>query len=216
MGPSEALSASVPNWGSVFDRGTLARGTRPTLVLRCDDRVMRWSDFEADAGRFGEVSRQRLIAPGVVLVVTTRHDGTARLSPVEPLIFEGDLWLSMMWRSRKAADLARDDRVLVHSIVSGPQDPGGEVKLRGRAISVNDAALRGRYCEAVSALGWRPEEPYFHLFRIDISDVAFVGYHPNGDQQVARWPARVEFLRRATSATSVGDAEPMSDLFDHK
>jgi hypothetical protein len=181
---------------------------------RRDDHMMRWSEFEADAGRFGRVSRERLIAPGVVLVATTRRDGTARLSPVEPLIFEGDLWLSMMWRSRKASDLARDDRVLVHNIVTGPQDPGGEIKLRGRAISINDAELRGRYCEAVSVLGWRPEEPHFHLFRIDVRDVTYVGYHPNGDQQVARWPARVEFLRRATSATSVGDPEPMSDLFD--
>jgi hypothetical protein len=175
---------------------------------------MRWVDFVADAGRLGQVSHERLIAPGVLLVITVRHDGTARLSPVEPLVFEGDLWLSMMWGSRKAADLARDDRVLVHNIVTGPHDPGGEVKLRGTAISVNDAELRGRYCEAVSALGWRPEEPYFHLFRIDISDVTFIRYHPSGDQQVARWPARVEFLRRATSATSVGDPEPMSDLFD--
>jgi hypothetical protein len=175
---------------------------------------MRWSEFEADAGRLGQISRERLIAPGVLLVVTTRRDGTGRLSPVEPLIFEGDLSLSMMWRSRKAADLTRDDRVLVHNIVTGPQDPGGEVKLRGRAISVNDTERRGRYCDAVSALGWRPEEPTFHLFRIDITDVTFVRYHGNGDQQVARWPARVEFLRRATSATSVGDPEPIADLFD--
>jgi hypothetical protein len=174
---------------------------------------MRWSDFEADAPGLGQVSRERLIGPGVLLVATTRRDGTARLSPVEPLVCDGDLLLSMMWQSRKAADLAGDGRVLLHSIVTGPQDPGGEIKLRGRAIAVEDAEHRRRYCEAVSALGWRPEEPYFHLFRIDVSDVTFVRYHPNGDQQVARWPARVEFVRRATSATSVGDPEPLSDLF---
>jgi hypothetical protein len=193
----------------------ISRGTRSISVSQRDDLIMRWSDFEADAARLGKVARERLIAPGVLLVVTTRRDGTPRLSPVEPLVFDGDLWLSMMWRSRKAADLARDDRVLVHSIVTGPQDPAGEIKLRGRAISVGDAEQRRRYCDAVSELGWRPEEPHFHLFRIDISDVTFIRYHPSGDQQVARWPARVEFLRRATSATSVGDPEPLSDLFGH-
>ena len=32
---------------------------------------------------------------------------------------DGELWLSMLWRSRKAADLGRDPRVLVYSIVTG-------------------------------------------------------------------------------------------------
>lgn len=190
------------------------RHARSISVSQRDDLLMRWADFEADAARLAGVARERLVVPGVLLVVTTRRDGAPRLSPVEPLVFDGELWLSMMWRSRKAADLARDDRVLVHSIVTGPQDPGGEVKLRGKAISVDDAEQRRRYCDAVSALGWRPEEPHFHLFRIEISDVTFIRYHPSGDQQVARWPARLEFMRRATSPTSVGDPEPLSDLFD--
>jgi hypothetical protein len=39
-----------------------------------------------------------------------------------------------------------------------------------------------------------------------------VGTTQNGDQHVARWPARAEFVRRATSPTSVGQAEPATDL----
>jgi hypothetical protein len=38
-----------------------------------------------------------------VLVATIRGGGTPRLSPVEPFVMDGDLWLSMMWQSRKAA-----------------------------------------------------------------------------------------------------------------
>jgi hypothetical protein len=174
---------------------------------------VRWVDFEQDAPRLAKVARERLVGPGVLLVVTVRSDGTPRLSPVEPLLFDGDLWLSMMWRSLKAADLARDDRVLVHSTVTDRDNPGGEVKVRGRALAVEDLDQRQRYCEAVSGLGWRPEEPRFHLFRIDISDVTFIHYDPNGDQHVGRWPSREEFVRRVTSATSVGDRQPMSDLF---
>jgi hypothetical protein len=71
----------------------------------------------------------------VLLVVTIRADGTPRLSPVEPFVLDGDLWLSMMLGSRKAADLVRDPRVLVHSIVTNRDGEEGEVKLRGTHAS---------------------------------------------------------------------------------
>ena len=64
-------------------------------------------------------SRRTAGGPGVLLVATIRRDGTPRLSPVEPFVLDGELWLSMMLGSRKAADLQRDPRVLVHSIVTG-------------------------------------------------------------------------------------------------
>ena len=174
---------------------------------------MRWSDLEQDAPRLGAVARERLISPGVLLVVTIRFDGTPRLSPVEPLLLDGDLWLSMMWRSRKAADLHRDDRVLIHSIMTSRDGREGEVKVRGRAIAVEDPDQRRSYCDAVAVLGWRPEEPHFHLFRIEISDLTFIRYEATGDQRVTRWPAGEEYIRRATSPTSVGEAEPAMDLF---
>jgi hypothetical protein len=92
--------------------------------------TLRWADFERQTPRLAGVAHDRLIAPGVLLVVTIRRDGTARLSPVEPLVLDGDLWLSMMWQSRKATDLLRDDRLLVHSIITTRDGDEGEVKLR--------------------------------------------------------------------------------------
>jgi Pyridoxamine 5'-phosphate oxidase len=174
---------------------------------------MRWHDLSQSEPRFAALARERLVDPGVLLVVTIRRDGTPRVSPVEPLVLDGDLWLSMMWQSRKAADLLRDDRVLVHSIVTSRDGGGGEVKLRGRAVPVDDLDVRARYCDAVAALGWRPEEPRFHLFRIDLEDVTLIRYAQSGDQYVARWPNRTEFVRHETSATSVGPPEPVTDLF---
>lgn len=41
----------------------------------------------------------------MLLIGTTRRDGSARIGAVEPLILDGDLWLSMMSRSTKALDL---------------------------------------------------------------------------------------------------------------
>lgn len=174
---------------------------------------MRWRDLFGDAPEFAGIAQQRLVDPGVLLVVTIRADGSPRLSPVEPLVLDDDLWLSMMWRSRKASDLARDNRVLLHSIVTTREGTEGEVKMRGRAIAVDDLNVRARYADAVAVLGWKPEEPWFHLFRIEIHDVTLIRYAQSGDQYVARWPAREEFLRRETSATSVGEPEPVNDLF---
>jgi hypothetical protein len=47
---------------------------------------------------------------------------------------------------------------------------------------------------------------------IDITDVSSVRYERNGDQYVARWPAGIEFVRRETSPTSVGEPQPIVDL----
>src|SRR4051812_49564482 len=115
---------------------------------------MNWSDLETTAPRLALLAYERLVKPGVLLVATIRRDGAPRLSPVEPLLLDGDLWLSMLWGSRKAADLRVDDRILVHSIVTSREGQPGEVKVRGRAVPVEDPARRDRYREAVAPLGW--------------------------------------------------------------
>ena len=162
-------------------------------------RRMRWSELP-------DVCHQRLLDPGVVLVATIRPDGTPRLSPVEPYVHDdANLYLAMLWRSHKAADLLRDPRVLVHSVVTNRDGADGEVKLRGIARPVEDE----RVCEGIERdLGWRPDPGRHHLFVVDIESVAFVCYAANGDQHVTLWPEQREFVRRATGATSVGDPEP--------
>jgi hypothetical protein len=56
---------------------------------------MKWSEIAAWEPALGAVARDRLIGPGVLLVGTTRRDGSARISGVEPLVVHDDLWLSM-------------------------------------------------------------------------------------------------------------------------
>jgi hypothetical protein len=58
---------------------------------------MRWHNFESRQPVLASVGADKLTGPGVVLVATIRRDGSARLSPVEPLLWDGDLWLSMGW-----------------------------------------------------------------------------------------------------------------------
>lgn len=175
---------------------------------------MRWSEIEEAQPRLAAVGRARLIEPGVVLVATIRRDGTARISPVEPLVLDGDLWLSMLWGSTKARDLLRDPRILVHSVVTGRDGGPGEFKVRGSARAEGDPAVQRRYADTVAAsLGWNPQPGRFHLFAVDIGQVSFLSYDDaTGDQHVAMWPPAREFIRRGTSATSVGDPEPVRDL----
>jgi hypothetical protein len=62
-------------------------------------------------------------------------------------------------------------------------------------------------------LGWSPEPGRFHLFAVAIEEVTFIRYgDATGDQHVARWPPPREFIRRGTSATSLGDPEPASEI----
>jgi hypothetical protein len=177
---------------------------------------MRWSELETAQPRLADVGRRRLIEPGVVLVATIRRDGTPRLSPVEPYVMEGDLWLSMMWQSTKARDLARDPRILVHSVITNRDGGEGEYKVRGTARATDDRAVQRRYADAVArSLGWDPEPGRFHLFAVDIEEVTFIRYDDaTGDQYVCRWPGGREFVRRGTTATSVGDPEPRRELLD--
>ena len=175
---------------------------------------MHWGELARRQPRLAALGLQRLGEPGVVLVGTVRSDGTPRISPVEPLFWEGDLWLSMLWGSRKAADLFRDPRVLVHSIVTGRDGSLGEFKVRGNAVAERASSVQARYAAAVQAeLGWAPTPGRFHLFRIDVADVTFIRYDDaTGDQFVTRWPAATEYVRRGDSATSLGEAESYSDL----
>jgi hypothetical protein len=175
---------------------------------------MRWSEIEQAQPDLASLGRARLGGPGVVLVATIRADGSPRLSPVEPLFWQNDLWLSMGWNTRKVVDLRRDPRILVHSVVTGREGDGGEYKVRGHAVPEDDPALQDGYARTVEhELDWRPEPGRFHLFRLDIGDVTFIRWDSaTNDQYVTRWPAGVEFVRRGTSSTSLGPAHLMTAL----
>lgn len=175
---------------------------------------MRWSDFEGRQPRLAAVGREKLLGPGVVLVVTVRRDGTPRLSPVEPFLLDGELWLSMLMGSTKAADLIRDPRLLVHSVVTGRDGSEGEFKLRGTARAETDLSVGRRYADAVAeALGWNPTPGEFHLFAVDVDDITVIRYvEATGDQFVTRWPRGGEFVRRGTAPTMLGAPEPHHDL----
>jgi len=171
---------------------------------------MKWSAVAAGEPALGVVVFDRLVRPGVLLVGTVRRDGSPRISGAEPLVMDGDLWLSMMRVSAKAMDLARDRRILLHSIVTGPE-PAAEVKVRGTVRAEDDHDVQQRYAAAVSAeIGWRPVVGEFTLFVVDVEDVTYIGHDADtGGQHVARWPAGLEYVRPAATPASLGPPQPV-------
>jgi hypothetical protein len=130
--------------------------------------MVAFSTFEAEAPSLATLFRERYDATGLCLLGTIRADGYPRVSPLEPLLHEGDLWLGMMWQSRKALDLLREPRCTMATPTCDKSGSGGEVKLYGLAMDVQDPAERDGYAAALeAAIGFKPTQ--YHLFRIDIT-----------------------------------------------
>ena len=110
---------------------------------------MHWEEFKQQAPQLAVKGEDRFDRTGLVLLGSLRRNGFPRISPVEPLIANGKLYLGMMWQSRKALDLIRDSRCTINSIVANKEASEGEFKLFGRALEVNDLEERGRYGEAL-------------------------------------------------------------------
>jgi hypothetical protein len=168
---------------------------------------MNWTEFSQAAPELAGLFRERLDKTGLALIGTIRKDGTPRISPIEPALFEGHLLLGMMYQSQKALDLLRDPRCLLHTIITDKEGTEGEVKLRGRAVDVTDRGLRERHAQdTFEKTGWRPEEP-FHLFSLDIADAAFVQYHGGERQTVKTWRSGGREQSRERKWTGSGYAD---------
>ena len=136
---------------------------------------MKWEEFQRSDPELAALGEERFDRTGLILLGTLRKNGWPRISPVEPLITDGQLYFGMMWQSRKALDLLRDPRCTVHSTISKREGTEGEFKVTGYAVDVQDLEARRRYGDALyEKIQFRPEEPEYHLFSVDIQSVAFV------------------------------------------
>ncbi len=141
---------------------------------RKSKRAVNWAGFRKAAPKLARLAQKLFDKSGVILLGTVRRDGSPRISPVEFLLLDGEMYLGMMWRSLKAADLLRDPRCAVHSSVADRHAKDGEFKLHGRARSITDPATRQRYGAGLyKKIGWNPEGMKYHLFAVDASSAAF-------------------------------------------
>ena len=158
---------------------------------------MLWDAFEAACPELSTSARARFAKDELVMLGTIRADGSPRVSPCEvDIVAEGHLFIGMMWQSKKALDLLRDPRCVVHSVTCDRMGTDGDLKLYGRMTDVRDPELRQAYRRAIKArIDWEPDEPEFHLFSLDIESAGFTIF--GDDHHALAWDP-VTGLRRMT------------------
>jgi hypothetical protein len=138
---------------------------------------VRWDEFAAACPRIADLASERFRRQELCMLGTLRADGAPRISPCELDFTEGHLILGMMWQSRKALDLLRDPRCVIHTCTTDRMGTEGDAKIYGRAIDIRDPALRQAYREAVQArIDWAPDEPNFHAFSLDVESAGFITF----------------------------------------
>jgi hypothetical protein len=159
---------------------------------------MLWHDFASAAPSLALPGKARLDQAGIALIGTIRRDGSPRIDPIEPFFAQGHLLLGMLRESRKALDLLRDPRCVVHSAVSRPDGSEGEFKLLGRAVAVHGDDPRNDWGQAVwqgysqaYAEKWHGPPPAGfpgHLFTLDIASAAWITWDlEQGEMLVKQW-----------------------------
>ncbi len=149
---------------------------------------IRWDEFAAACPQIARMAEDRFAKDRLVRLGTIRADGSPRISPCEIEIVGDHLVLGMMWRSKKALDLLRDPRIVVHSVTCSPEGTDGDIKLYGRAAETSDDGLRRTYQDQVEAkLGWRPPDRS-HVFVFDVESAGFVVF--GDDSYGLTWSAR--------------------------
>jgi hypothetical protein len=151
---------------------------------------VNWEEFEAGAPELAALARAEFEKYGMVLVGTVRKDGSPRISGVLPHVLGRELYLGMMWRSRKAVDLLRDPRLVLHNPICTNRGDEVELSLHGRAVEIEAEEVRRRYIRDLPE--WAGRE--LHLFSVDIQSVGLIRYE-RGEQQVEVWPRGAEFAR---------------------
>ncbi|MFF0817097.1 pyridoxamine 5'-phosphate oxidase family protein [Rhodococcus sp. NPDC003318] len=161
--------------------------------------MMTWSEFDEAAPAIATVFRRRLAATGnLCLLATLRSDGFPRISPIEPRVFEGELWIAGMPDTTKFHDLGRDPRFCLHTATVDSMVGDGDAKLWGRVHDVQDPALHERFAaqlfeETGFDLRGKQFRPFYAAGIVGASAVELTDGHmdvtiwkPGGPERVVR------------------------------
>ena len=95
--------------------------------------AVTWQDVEATCPELAGAVRARFAAHPHHVLGTLDRAGAPRLSGVNVLFDEGEMWLGSMPGARKVRDLGRDPRCSVHSAPLDVDLAGGDAKVRALA-----------------------------------------------------------------------------------
>jgi len=125
-----------------------------------------WGAFRRAEPELARTAEERFAGHTHHVLATLRADGSPRTSGLEVRFLDGELWFGMMTGSLKALDLRRDPRFALQTNPGeGTGMAGGDIRVGGRAVEVEDGAAKRAYTEEVE-----PPEP-FHLFRTELTEV---------------------------------------------
>ena len=134
-----------------------------------------WAEVERQAPELTARVRRRFEAYGLGMLATLRKDGAPRISGIEVLFDDGEVWLGMMPDSLKAKDLVRDPRFALHSATIDKQVAEGDAKIAGRAVLIEDEGTIERFRQAVAAhTGYPPPPGPMRLFMLDITGLSIL------------------------------------------
>ncbi|WP_063005043.1 pyridoxamine 5'-phosphate oxidase family protein [Nocardia salmonicida] len=136
-----------------------------------------WSQFTEEAPSVAALFSRRHQATGkLCMLATLRADGSPRISPIEPVIFEGMLVLAGMPNTRKFDDLARDPRFCLHTATVDPMVSDGDAKLFGTVTDLHDEAVHARFAQKLfddSGFDIRGEK-FDHFYIADLTGASTV------------------------------------------
>ena len=144
-----------------------------------------WTELEEAEPDFARRVKARFDLYRHKVIATLRKDGSPRISGVEASLDNGEVWLGMMPNSLKARDLQRDPRLALHSGTEDPKEDEGmanvvvDAKLSGKAVEVDDVEEKRRVGGVQG-----DDEPTFHLFKIDISEVVLISIGDPADHML--------------------------------
>lgn len=143
-----------------------------------------WGAFETESPELSAFGRER-IDQQVSFLATIRLDGGPRVHPITPWITNGHLFVRMYPTSPKVADLARDPRFALHSMMDNDDGVGGEFALRGRATPIVDPRA---VSEAYAAIGGPGSDRALVLFELGVDEVVATRYVEDETERT-RWTA---------------------------
>jgi Pyridoxamine 5'-phosphate oxidase len=162
-----------------------------------EDNMASWTEFRSVAPELAGLAEDRFAATDLVLLGTLRGDGWPRISPIEYSFFDGDFLMGSMWQAKKALDLLRDPRCVIHSATADKSGQQGDVKLYGRAHPIEPEREEAYWQHIFAKLNWRPEGPS-HAFVFEVESGSFVRFTGDGTMHWLTWPGGDWRTRRSS------------------
>ncbi|HEV3308901.1 MAG TPA: pyridoxamine 5'-phosphate oxidase family protein [Chloroflexota bacterium] len=102
-----------------------------------------WSNFEHENPEFAQRVQSLFDAHRHKIMATIRRDGSPRTSGIEVSFIDGQMIVGMSAGSMKSRDVARDNRVCIHSASDDPPDAPanwpGDARIAGRVFKMPDS-----------------------------------------------------------------------------